>query len=204
MIRLVRTRVKHFISPKYTYLKRFTIKRGDVVIDCGANVGEVSEYFLSKGALVHAYEPNAHAYGVLLKRIGRNKKLYFYPHAVSNFAGRSKLFLHHNHHECEVNFSQAGSLKSEKDNLGDDFMEVDVVNIKDVLDQHDHIRLMKIDIEGGEYDIMDEVLRQIDKIDYILLETHERKNASFMEKNNALLAQIERTGAGHKIFTDWF
>jgi hypothetical protein len=73
-----------------------------------------------------------------------------------------------------------------------------------VLEAHRHIRLIKIDIEGGEYDIMDQILSQADKIDYILLETHERKSEAFMKKNEELLEKIKYSGAAHKIFTDWF
>ena len=199
MIRLIKTRIKHFVSPKYAYLRRFEIRSGDIVLDFGANVGEVSEYFLNKGASVYAYEPNQHAACVLLNRHGRKKKLNFNSAAVSNFNGKSKLFLHHKHKE-----SQAGSLKPEKDNLCEDFIEVDVVDIRDVLKAHEHIRLIKIDIEGGEYDIMDEILSNADKIDYILLETHERKSDAFMKKNEDLLKKISYSGAAHKIFTDWF
>ena len=43
---------------------------------------------------------------------------------------------------------------------------MDVIDIADLLKQHNHIRLLKIDIEGGEYDIMDEVLKSGKKIDY--------------------------------------
>ena len=41
------------------------IQPGDCVIDCGANVGDVTNFFLSCGATVIAFEPNSHAFGVL-------------------------------------------------------------------------------------------------------------------------------------------
>lgn len=201
---MLKTTIKHAVSPKYAYLRRFAVGRGDVVIDLGANVGEVSEYFLNRGADVHAYEPNPHASAVLLRRLGRRKNLRFYPEAVSDFAGRSKLYLHRDHEGAEVEFSQAGSLRSEKKNLCDDFIEVPVADIREVLGAHDRIALLKIDIEGGEYDIMDEVLRQIGKIDHVLLETHEKKSEAFKQKNDLLLENIARAGAGAKIYTDWF
>jgi FkbM family methyltransferase len=204
MIRFVKTTIKHVLSPKYAYLRKFDIRRGDVVIDLGANVGEVSEYFLRKGAIVHAYEPNAHAAQVLLQRLGCKKNLHFYPLAVAGFTGRSKLYLHRDHHESELTYSQAGSLCSEKDNVCEDFIEIDVVSIRDVLAAHKHIKLLKIDIEGGEYDIMDEILARLDTIDTVLLETHENKSAVFREKNDELMEKIEKSGVKGKIRTDWF
>ena len=173
------------------------------MIDLGANVGEVSEYFLAKGATVHAYEPNPYAYNLLEKRLGKKHNIVLHKSAVSNFDGRSMLWLHHRHDENEVMFSQAASLKSEKENVSEDAVEVMVENIDNVLAAHDKIKLIKIDIEGGEYDIMDSVIASADKIDYVLLETHEKKNKAFQEKNDLLMQKIDHAGLRDKIYLDW-
>lgn len=204
MIRFFKNKVKYLISPKYAYLKRFDAGCGDVVVDLGANVGEVSEYFCAKGAKVYAYEPNPHAFDVLSRRLGQKSNVFLHKAAVSNFTGSSKLWLHENHKDSEVGFSQSGSLQAEKENVSDDSVEVDVLNIKGVLDQHESIKILKIDIEGGEYDIMDEVLSQCHKIDHVLLETHEKKSPIFQEKNEFLLKNIRASGFAEKIHTDWF
>lgn len=204
MMRAIKKRIKFLISPKYKYLDRFQISSGDVVIDLGANVGEVAEYFLLKDAQVYAYEPNTHAYAILQKRLHNDPRAHLHASAVSNFNGTSKLWLHNKHDESEVEFSQAGSLQAEKSNVGDDFIEVDVLDIKDVLKAHDHIRLIKIDIEGGEYEIIDDLLAAADKIDYILLETHGHKNEAFREKEIDLQGKISASPHKDKIFTDWF
>jgi len=204
MIRAIKTRLKAWLSPKYKYLNRFHIAPGAVVIDLGANVGEVSEYFLNRGAVVHAYEPNPHAYEVLHHRLHKNSRIHLHQAAVSNTTGTAKLWLHRDHQGEEVKFSQAGSLKAEKNNLSSDFIEVPVTDIKAVLGAHDHIALLKIDIEGGEYDIMDEVLAQAHKIDHILLETHEKKSEAFRLRNDELLKAIAASGHGQKICLDWF
>ena len=204
MTRYLKTRLKHLISPKYRYLSRFRVTPGDVVIDLGANVGEVSEYFLGRGAKVYAYEPNSHAFEILKKRTGHRPGITLIPAAVSNFTGQSKLYLHQSHAEGEVNFSQGSTLRAEKSNVGEDYLSVDVIHINDLLKAHDHIRILKIDIEGGEYEIMDEILKNISKIDYVVLETHENKGEGFMQKHEAMLATIKAAGAEDKIFMDWF
>lgn len=198
--------VKRFISPKILYLRKFDIRKGDVVIDLGANVGEVSSYFLQKNAIVVAYEPNPYAFELLKKKTANtNKTITLVQSAVSNFTGTSKLWLHQDHKQSEVGFSQGSSLKQEKDNVSkNDFVEVNVVNIKDVLASHSHIRLLKIDIEGGEYDIIDDVLEYADKIDYILLETHENKSDVFAQKNKVLCEKIAKSPYKSKFYTDWF
>jgi len=204
MLREIKLFLKQFLTPKFRYLNQFKISKGDTIIDLGANVGEVMEYFLKKGAIVHGYEPNAHAFKVLNQRVGAKTGAYIYQSGVSNFAGKSKLYLHENHGESEIGFSQAGSMCADKSNVSDDYLEIDVQDIAAVLDAHDHIRVLKIDIEGGEYDIADAIIERADKIDYILLETHGDKNPEFAAKEVALMAKIAASPHKDKFYTDWF
>ncbi len=204
MTRRIKVFLKQFLTPKFRYLNKFNIRKGDIVIDLGANVGEVMEYFLNKGAIVHGYEPNEHAFSVLQQRVGKKNGAHLYQAGVSNFAGKSKLYLHKSHNESEVNFSQAGSLCADKSNVGDDYLEVDIEDIATVLDAHNHIRLLKIDIEGGEYDIADAILERSNKIDYILLETHGNKNPEFAIKETELMDKIAKSPHKSKFYTDWF
>ena len=196
--------LKHLLSPRYKYLRRYTIAPGDVVIDLGANVGQETEYFLRKKADVYAYEPNPHAFSLLQKATKAYDRARIFPKAVSNYNGKSQLFLHQDHQKSEVEYSQASSLRGEKNNLSGDNVEVEVVDIRDVLGAHKKIRLLKIDIEGGEYDIMDAVLENAGKIDHILLETHEKKYPEFREKGEILQKKIDESPYKNRICTDWF
>ena len=49
-------------------LDEIIINPGDLVIDCGANVGKVTDYFSSKGATVIAFEPNQFAFSYLKEK----------------------------------------------------------------------------------------------------------------------------------------
>lgn len=204
MLQKLKYLLKNVVSNKYKYLHRYDIKYGDVVIDLGANVGEVSAYFANRGAFVHAYEPNSHAFGVLEKRLGKNKNIKLYNTAVSNHSGTSKLWLHENHKDSEIKFSQGASLQKDKSNVSSDYMEVKVSDISEILEKHSHIKLLKVDIEGGEYDIIDIILENAGKIDHILLETHGEKHASFAEKEKRLQSKIKKSPHCDKFETDWF
>lgn len=46
------------------------LKTGDVCIDCGANVGYVTEKMTRKGCVVYAFEPNPYAYKILENKFG--------------------------------------------------------------------------------------------------------------------------------------
>ncbi len=196
--------VKHLLSPRYKYLRKYTIGPNDIVIDLGANVGQETAFFLRKKAEVHAYEPNPHAFSQLEKNTRAYDKVRIHHKAVSNYNGKSKLFLHRDHGKSELAYSQASSLRGEKNNLSADHVEVDVIDIREVLAPHPKIRLLKIDIEGGEYDIMDTVLEHAGKIDHVLLETHEKKYPEFREKGEILQKKIDQSPYKNRICTDWF
>lgn len=204
MIRKLRTALKHLLSAKYRYLHHFDIKKGDVVIDLGANVGEVSEYFLSKGAHVYAYEPNPYAFDVLTQRLSANDNIKIFQKAVSDAKGKSHLYLHQEHAASEVTYAQGSSLEQDKENVCQDSIEVEVEDIKEILKAFDHIALLKIDIEGGEYRIIDDILENISKIDFVLLELHANKNPAFKDKEEDLLRKISQSSYKKKFYTDWF
>ncbi len=204
MLKLIKYHLKRKLSPKYTYLEKFSIRSGNTVIDLGANIGEVTEYFARRKATVYAYEPNPYAFKVLLKNWGASPHVKLYNSAVSNYTGHSNLWLHVDHSKSEVEFSQASSLQAEKSNVSKDAVQVDVIDIADVLAQHKHIRLLKVDIEGGEYDIIDEIIKNIAKIDFVLLETHAHKHKAFEQKEHELQEKIQDSGSKQKFFTDWF
>ena len=66
----------------------------DIAIDCGANVGEVTEVMARRGAKVYAFEPNPYAFDVLQKRFADNPRVICLKKAVSDRDDVLKLFLH--------------------------------------------------------------------------------------------------------------
>lgn len=53
-----------FLADSYS-IPSGTISKNDIVIDCGANIGEFSIAMESEGAIVHAFEPNEVEYAAL-------------------------------------------------------------------------------------------------------------------------------------------
>src|SRR5215471_19231611 len=45
-----------------------TVNPGDVIIDCGANIGDVTSLFARAGATVYAFEPNPLCFSILSRR----------------------------------------------------------------------------------------------------------------------------------------
>jgi len=89
-------RVRRALRP--TQLERrvaaLGIAAGDLAIDCGANVGNVTAALASRGAFVHAFEPNPDAFAVLAGRFRDSPSVVLHPQAVLDRAGRARLYLH--------------------------------------------------------------------------------------------------------------
>ena len=125
---------------------------------------------------IYCYEPNISCYNHMVKRFKNIQKIKIFNVAVSNFTGKTFLYFHEKAKNISE-FNERSSLKKEKDGLDiNKKIEVDCINIKEILDQHNKIDLIKIDIEGSEYEVMPEIIKNKDKIKMVLCETHGNPN----------------------------
>ena len=63
---------------------------------------------------------------------------------------------------------------------------------------HDRLDLLKLDIEGGEYEVVDDLLRQSVEVDQLLVEFHHRMPEFGVEKTKQAIARLN--DAGYRIF----
>jgi FkbM family methyltransferase len=152
---------KIFLGPKDTYgmvgihepavteiIKRY-VKRGDVVLDIGANIGYhtlTACKVVGENGKVYAFEPEQNNFALLRKNVEANgyKNVVLVNKAVSNKSGRSKLFLSEfsggTHSLYKYNY-----LNKRK------FVWVDVISLNDFFkNKTARIRLIKMDVEGAE------------------------------------------------------
>lgn len=78
---------------------------GDLVIDCGANMGHITQMLADKGAEVHAFEPNPDAFKILQKRFEGSPAVRLFPEAVLDGPGMMTLYLHLNYERNPERFS---------------------------------------------------------------------------------------------------
>ena len=149
------------------------ITSNSIILDIGANVGDVTDVLIKKyNPNIYCYEPNISCYKYMLRRFKDNPKIKIFNVAVSNFTGQSFLYFHEKAKNI-TEFNQRSSIKKEKDGLDiNKKIEVSCINIKEILEQHYKIDLIKIDIEGSEYEVMPEIIKNKDKIKMVLCETH--------------------------------
>ena len=73
---------------------------------------------------------------------------------MSNFSGKGHLYFHKNAKgNNDINYIEGASLRIDKDNVDiNKNIEVDIIDIKKILNDYQKIDLIKIDIEGFEYE----------------------------------------------------
>ena len=213
MIKISLGKLKRILNPNKSnkdkaFLAFYSIKFkvGDIAIDCGANVGNISHYLCKTGAVVHSFEPNPHAYNILSKRLSKYKNSHQYNKAVNDHNGVSKLYFHINSDIDEVLWSTGSSLISEKKNvLKDKYIETDVIDLIEFIKAlKQPIKLLKLDVEGVEYAILHKIIKNnLHKhIEHIFVETHENQ-ASNLQTDTHNLKQIISSMEIKNINLDW-
>ena len=184
------------------------LKPGDIAIDCGANVGDITEQLLASGCKVYAFEPDPAAFGVLHQRFGTIEGAVIREVAVGVRAGHQRLYYHKERSDpgAPLILTQGSTLVADKRNVSKDhFVDVEVIDFGQFLEQLDRrIAILKLDIEGMEADILEMILERklYDRFDIAFVETHDRKVPSTRAKLQYIRSEIESLNINH-IFLDW-
>ncbi len=163
---------------KYRYM--FSTDMDDAVfIDCWANVGLIIDIARFMNMEVYAFEPNPKAVRLLDKKYFDDKKVHIYPNAVSNKNWTMDFYIN----DKEL-FDQSATIIKECAEIEWwkwEKIQVDIVRLvdiikNDILSKHKNIHLLKLDIEGAEFDVIEDIVNEwlYKSINYIVVETHER------------------------------
>lgn len=180
---------------------------GDIAIDCGANLGVITKILGRNGATVHAFEPNPDAFRVLAEQTRGMANVHLHPEAVLDRAREMTLFLHVNYKLNPERFSSRSSLIAEKRNVdaagGVKVKVIDLVEF--ILKLDGPVKLLKIDIEGAEYDLLNGLIDRgaIDRVDQVFVETHAHAIPSLQPVDKALRQRIADLGLAGKIDLNW-
>jgi len=155
----------------------FEIVKNDIIIDIGAHHGIVGIGFAKLGARVICFEPNPINFDILERNISCNPDCII---SAENKAVASETKI------LEFNFgvtSTTGSLTESRRNWKNSSTKIDIqaISFADILENYqlDEIKLMKIDIEGGEYDFLLNVPPTfLRRINYYYIELHPTENYS--------------------------
>ena len=199
------------------------INKESVVLDLGANIGDVTSYLYEKFMpSIYSYEPNIVCYNHMIKRFENFSKIKIHNFAVSNFTGKSYLYFHVNSKGInDYKYIQGATMRSEKDDIDlRKKIEIKCIDIKTVLENFSKIDLIKIDVEGSEYSIMPDIIKNKNKIKMVICETHGNpngkkifnsnrtemvmKNKAFKKEHQNLIKQLKQMELYGSWFHEWY
>lgn len=188
------------------------LKPGDVVLDCGANVGDVTGPLAETGAHVHAFEPDPYAYKKLEGKFSNIANVTLHNAAVGATSGTVRLMRATNFDDNP----KAGSVKStivpganrinEAEGQG---FEVTLISLPDfirtTLSEYGEIAFLKMDVEGAELELLEALDSQnlFTDIRLTVAETHEHKFPDLVGRFGEIRVKIEKKFTQSKVNLDW-
>jgi FkbM family methyltransferase len=182
------------------------IRAGDVLIDCGANVGDVTSSFARTGAPVYAFEPDPLCFSVLQKRFSLTPNVTCFHKGVMDRNCSLVLNSPNAHEKWDDLESTVASSFVHESSSGARQTQVDCVDLSQfVISLKMPVRVLKIDIEGAEIAVVNRLIdtRAMDMIDLAIVETHETQQPSLLEATTALRKRIIASGYEPKFRLDW-
>jgi FkbM family methyltransferase len=153
-----------------------------VIIDCGANMGTSVLYFkwLFPQAKVVAFEPDKHIFEVLNNNISKNK---FNDVSLINKAVWT------NHQDMFFNSNKA---QSSKLIIDESAIKVACVRLKDFMQDFKQIDFLKLDIEGAELPVLQDIASELHRVKHLFIEYHSMVHEP--QKLSQLLSILEQAG----------
>jgi len=142
------------------------VKKGDIVIDIGANVGYYTIFFsklVGKEGKVYAFEPEPRAFLILKNKAKRLKNVILERKAVGDKNTRIKFYVDKSIAGSSVYKDAIYSLEA--------CIEVDMISLDEYFrNLKDEIALIKMDVQGAEFLVLKGMKNLIKKVKAIIFE----------------------------------
>lgn len=194
------------------YLTAITamLKPGDLAVDCGANMGVVTERLATTGADVVAFEPDPFAFKILEQKFANLPNVTLINAAVGVGSGTVRLMR-------ADNFGDNPEGASVKSTILDGGRRIDAENavevplidfpswVADQVKARGEVAFIKMDIEGAELDILEKMDAEqlFQNVRCLVAETHERKFKDLRDRYKALRDKVSESYAPGKVNLDW-
>ena len=188
------------------------LRPGDVVFDCGANVGAVTGPLAETGATVHAFEPDPFAFEQLSRRVQGMDNVILHNAAVGVAAGSVRLMRAANFADNPM----GGSVKSTViaggrniDERDDATISVQMIALPDLIRATaataGEVAFLKMDIEGAELDLLEHMQAEglFDLVRLTVAETHENKFRDLRPRFAALRDAVAAEHPVTRVNLDW-
>lgn len=197
LIKLIKNSITNALSFWLFLPILLKIKKNDIAIDCGANVGFITKLLANRGARVWSFEPDPYAFDILSKRFENRPNVTCLNKGVWSENSRMKLYFHKDIDDNKVPWSVGSSVMAEKRNINrDNYQEIELIDLSEFLNKlEERVKLIKMDIEGAEIEVLNKLIdtEQVHKADLILVETHETKIPGQLDQLNKLKDRISQS-----------
>lgn len=177
------TFINQFESIFVNQIYRFqSTSSSPVIIDCGANMGTSVMYFkqLFTDAKILAFEPDRSIFDVLQKNITQNKIK-----DVSLF--NKAVWIEDKEMYFSSSKAQSGALITNETEV-----KVECVRLKSVLKNFKTVDFLKLDIEGAELPVMQDIASELHKVEHLFIEYHSYSGKD--QELSKLLLVLEENG----------
>lgn len=186
------------------------IQQGDIIIDCGANVGDLTSRFARSGAKVYAFEPNPSAFRILSRRFRALPAVQCFNQGVMDRECVLSLNIPIRHGPWDaIDATVSGSLDPhayESSGIKMEHVNVECIDLgKFIRSLASNVRLLKIDIEGAELPVLNSLIDTgiIHHIDHLVVETHEEQMPHLLAETETLRMRISKENLEEKVNLGW-
>lgn len=186
------------------------LRPGDVVLDCGANMGDVTARLVDSGATIHAFEPDPDCFAHLSRRFAGQANVVLHNAAVGVRPDRLALYRGVSASGSLASASVRNTLLPGARGVDEaDCVMVEVLDlpafIRDLLATTPRIAFAKIDIEGAEIELLTRLHEDglLDRIGMTVAETHEKKFRHLADDFARLRALIAAHYQPTAVSLDW-
>lgn len=172
------------------------INKLDVVVDVGSNIGLFTELARTKGAKnIYSLEINQNSIKTFKDIHEKNKSVYLIEKGLSGNSGSQEIYI-------DPSNSLISSINKDHQNSFTNSTSVEMLSFTDFVKSFDiqNIDLIKIDVEGAEYEIFDSISEEdIKKLNYIILEFHDNFGGVLQ---GSIINKLNQFGFQYEIYQD--
>lgn len=141
---------------------------------------------------VFAFDPTPKSIKFIKEKKDLPETFFFYPYALFNYNGFISFVLPDNpdYVSCKIQSNIGINVESER------IIKVPCKNFSTIISELNHTKIdvLKMDIEGAEYEILDDILKSQIQIDQILIEFHHRFKEIGINKTMDAINKLNQYG----------